>query len=72
MAKREEWGNPNEEKFFDYILGYSPTNNVQKGVKYPACLLTGGLNDPRVAYWEVSAHGSGISLYAQWRITCLS
>jgi len=50
----EEWGNPNEEKFFDYMLGYSPVNNVKKGVKYPSCLLTAGLHDPRVAYWEVS------------------
>jgi len=48
----EEWGNPNEEKYFDYILGYSPVNNVKKGAKYPSCLLTGGLHDPRVAYWE--------------------
>ncbi len=50
----EEWGNPNEEKFFEYILGYSPVHNVKKGVKYPSCLLTAGLHDPRVAYWEVS------------------
>ena len=33
-------------------MEYSPINNVQKGKKYPACLLTGGLNDPRVQYWE--------------------
>jgi len=48
----EEWGNPNEEKFFDYMMGYSPVNNVKKGAKYPSCLLTGGLHDPRVQYWE--------------------
>jgi len=48
----EEWGNPNEEKFFDYMMGYSPMNNVKKNAKYPACLLTGGLHDPRVQYWE--------------------
>lgn len=48
----EEWGNPNEEKFFDYMMGYSPMNNVKEGVKYPSCLLTGGLHDPRVQYWE--------------------
>jgi len=48
----EEWGNPNEEKFFDYMMGYSPMNNVKKGGKYPSCLLTGGLNDPRVQFWE--------------------
>jgi len=47
-----EWGNPNEEKFLDYMLSYSPINNVQKDANYPACLLTGGLHDPRVQYWE--------------------
>lgn len=48
----EEWGNPNEEKFFEYIMSYSPMNNIKPGVKYPACLLSGGLHDPRVQYWE--------------------
>lgn len=33
-------------------MEYSPINNVQKGKKYPSCLLTGGLHDPRVQYWE--------------------
>lgn len=36
----EEWGNPNEEKYFDYMLEYNPLTNV-KHAKYPACLLTG-------------------------------
>ena len=43
-----EWGNPNETKFFEYMMSYSPINNVREGVTYPACLLTGGLHDPRV------------------------
>jgi oligopeptidase B len=47
-----EWGNPNEEKYFRYMMEYSPMNNVQGGRRYPACWLTGGLHDPRVAYWE--------------------
>ena len=47
-----EWGNPNYEKYFDYMMSYSPINNVQKDATYPACLLTGGLHDPRVQYWE--------------------
>jgi len=34
------------------MMDYSPINNVQKGVKYPSCLLTGGLHDPRVQFWE--------------------
>lgn len=48
----EEWGNPNEAKYHQYMMEYSPMNNVQKGAKYPACLLTGGLHDPRVQFWE--------------------
>jgi len=47
-----EWGNPNEEKYFQYMMDYSPMNSVKSGVKYPSCWLTGGLHDPRVAYWE--------------------
>ena len=43
----EEWGNPNEETYFDYMMSYSPINNVKKNATYPSCLLTGGLHDPR-------------------------
>lgn len=52
VVEWEEWGNPNEEKFHQYMRDYSPMDNVQANVKYPSCLLTGGLHDPRVAYWE--------------------
>ncbi|KAL1508575.1 hypothetical protein AB1Y20_004674 [Prymnesium parvum] len=48
----EEWGNPNEERYHDYMMSYSPINNVQEGVDYPAMLIVSGLNDPRVAFWE--------------------
>jgi oligopeptidase B len=51
-AEWVEWGNPNEEKYFQYMMDYSPMNSVKSGVKYPSCWLTGGLHDPRVAYWE--------------------
>ena len=47
----EEWGNPNEEKYFHYMLSYSPYDNV-KPQAYPNLLVTSGLFDPRVAYWE--------------------
>eukprot|EP00188_Purpureofilum_apyrenoidigerum_P002166 Plantae.Rhodophyta-Purpureofilum_apyrenoidigerum.ctg2312.p1 GENE.Plantae.Rhodophyta-Purpureofilum_apyrenoidigerum.ctg2312~~Plantae.Rhodophyta-Purpureofilum_apyrenoidigerum.ctg2312.p1 ORF type:complete len:749 (+),score=156.12 Plantae.Rhodophyta-Purpureofilum_apyrenoidigerum.ctg2312:1275-3521(+) len=47
----EEWGNPNEEKYHDYMLSYSPYDNVRQA-EYPALLITSGLFDPRVAYWE--------------------
>lgn len=56
IINREEWGNPNEEKFFDYMMGYSPINNVKKGAKYPSCLLTGGLHDPRGKYLICSSY----------------
>lgn len=46
-----EWGNPNEEKYFSYMASYSPYDNV-KAQDYPAMMVTGGLNDPRVPYWE--------------------
>jgi len=52
VAEWEEWGNPNEERYFDYIKSYCPMNNVKDGAVYPACLITGGLHDPRVQYWE--------------------
>lgn len=47
----EEWGNPNEEKYFEYMLSYSPYENVRPQA-YPNLLVTSGLYDPRVAYWE--------------------
>jgi oligopeptidase B len=47
----EEWGNPNEDKYFDYMMSYSPYDNVRKQ-PYPNVLITAGLYDPRVAYWE--------------------
>lgn len=47
----EEWGNPNDKSFYDYMKSYSPYDNVEAKA-YPALLITAGLNDPRVAYWE--------------------
>merc|ERR1711871_24112 len=47
----EEWGNPNTPKYFDYMLSYSPIDNV-RAQEYPNILITAGLFDPRVAYWE--------------------
>ncbi|ARQ02110.1 S9 family peptidase [Pseudorhodoplanes sinuspersici] len=47
-----QWGNPiTDKKAFDYIRSYSPYDNVT-AQDYPALLITGGLNDPRVTYWE--------------------
>jgi oligopeptidase B len=47
----EEWGNPAEPEFYRYMKDYSPYDNVHPA-DYPALLVTAGLNDPRVSYWE--------------------
>lgn len=47
----DEWGNPQVREHFEYMLSYSPYDNVRP-TAYPHILITTGLNDPRVAYWE--------------------
>ena len=47
----DEWGNPAEPDFYRYMKAYSPYDNVHPA-EYPALLVTAGLNDPRVSYWE--------------------
>jgi oligopeptidase B len=47
----DEWGNPNDKVYYDYIKSYSPYDNV-KPQDYPHILITAGLNDSRVKYWE--------------------
>ena len=47
----EEWGNPNDPEYYEYIKSYSPYDNVESK-DYPDLLITAGLNDPRVKYWE--------------------
>lgn len=47
----DEWGNPNEKKYYDYMLSYSPYDNVTKQ-DYPNILVTTGLHDSQVQYWE--------------------
>ncbi len=51
VMEYEEWGDPNEKKYFDYMLSYSPYDNI-KAQDYPDMLVLAGLNDPRVQYWE--------------------
>jgi oligopeptidase B len=51
VVEYTELGNPYEEEYYLYIKSYSPYDNV-KAQAYPAMLITAGLNDPRVGYWE--------------------
>jgi oligopeptidase B len=46
-----EWGNPNEERSYNYMRSYSPYDNLQPG-PYPAMLVETSLNDSQVMYWE--------------------
>lgn len=47
----DEWGNPNDENYYEYIKSYSPYDNVQDK-EYPNLLVTTGLHDSQVQYWE--------------------
>ena len=47
----DEWGDPNQKEFYDCMLSYSPYDNVERK-NYPAMLITGGLHDSQVQYWE--------------------
>jgi oligopeptidase B len=47
----DEWGNPNDKDYYDYILSYSPYDNVEKKA-YTNLLVSTGLHDSQVQYWE--------------------
>jgi len=47
----DEWGNPRDKVYYDYMLSYSPYDNVEAKA-YPAMLVTTGLHDSQVQYWE--------------------
>jgi oligopeptidase B len=50
-SEYDEWGNPNKKQYYDYMLSYSPYDNVSK-MNYPNLLVTTGLHDSQVQYWE--------------------
>jgi oligopeptidase B len=47
----DEWGNPSEEEYYHYIKSYSPYDNIESKA-YPNMLITTGLHDSQVQYWE--------------------
>jgi oligopeptidase B len=55
VTEYEEWGNPNEKAAFDYMLTYSPYDNV-KAQAYPAILVQTSFDDSQVMYWEPSKY----------------
>ena len=50
-SEYDEWGNPENKEYYDYMLSYSPYDNVE-AKEYPAMLVTTGLHDSQVQYWE--------------------
>ncbi len=50
-AEYDEWGNPNDKEFYDYMLSYSPYDNI-KAQNYPPMLVVTGYHDSQVQYWE--------------------
>jgi len=50
-SEYDEWGNPSDKDYYDYIKSYSPYDNV-KSQAYPNILVTTGLHDSQVQYWE--------------------
>jgi oligopeptidase B len=55
VPEYEEWGNPNEKTAFDYMITYSPYDNV-KAKAYPAILVQTSFDDSQVMYWEPSKY----------------
>jgi oligopeptidase B len=51
VPEYEEWGNPNEEQYFKYMLSYSPYDNLKQAA-YPSMLIKTSLHDSQVMYWE--------------------
>ena len=51
VGEYEEWGNPQEEEYYYYMLRYSPYDNVRK-MDYPSLYVTTGYHDSQVQYWE--------------------
>lgn len=56
VTEFDEWGNPKDKTYFDYMYSYSPYDNIDRDEnvdkQYPAILIDHAFNDTRVNYWE--------------------
>jgi oligopeptidase B len=57
-----EWGDPNQKAAYDYMRSYSPYDNIERKA-YPAMLVTTGLNDSQVMYWEPAKYVAKLRAY---------
>jgi oligopeptidase B len=60
----DEWGNPHNKEYYHYIKSYSPYDNVKKQ-SYPNLLVTTGLHDSQVQYWEPAKWVAKLRTYKQ-------
>ncbi|GEC79125.1 S9 family peptidase [Flavobacterium aquatile] len=58
----DEWGNPNKKKYYNYMLSYSPYDNVEKK-EYPNMYISTGLHDSQVQYWEPAKWVAKLRVY---------
>ena len=67
----DEWGNPKDKTCFDYMMTYSPYDNI-RATSYPHLLVTTGLNDPSVASREPAKFAAGYAPGKPTSICCCS
>ena len=58
----DEWGNPNDKEYYDYMKSYSPYDNIE-AKNYPPILVTTGLHDSQVQYWEPAKYVAKLREY---------
>ncbi|MGB5347572.1 MAG: S9 family peptidase [Woeseia sp.] len=61
-SEYDEWGDPRDPKYYEYMLSYSPYDNVRRQ-DYPHLLVTTGLHDSQVQYWEPAKWVAKINSY---------